>query len=280
MRIIVATLLLLVSSICFSQDKQYVYYFDKDLRPADKAHAVFYGTGQKENGLVKLMLYNSSDKHLLLTEHFTDSTLQEAQGLFTSFFTAGTKESEGNYAGGRQDGDWVTWNADGDVIDSSVFENGQAIKSTSFTYFTKGKRESVIYNDLKNHKFQRTTYDKENKIVREDTTSQDEDKIFTKMEIEPQFPGGERAWDLYIKKQVAAHKDEADAARGSCRLRFIVDTSGKVSEITPIACTNSWLAGIGKDALKNGPGWVCGLQNGRKVKAYKIETVSYTGKDD
>ena len=106
MKAFVFPLLLIISSACFSQSKEFLYYFDKDLNMADEAHAVFYGTGAYENGLLKLMLYNNKDRHLIMIEHFTDSTLQLSEGLFASYYSNRNKESEGNYTKGKQDGWW------------------------------------------------------------------------------------------------------------------------------------------------------------------------------
>ena len=104
MKIIFAAMLLTISPACFSQSKEFLYYFDKDLNMADEAHAVFYGTGAYENGLLKLMLYNNKDRHLIMIEHFGDSTLQLSEGLFSSYYSNRNKESEGNYTKGKLDG--------------------------------------------------------------------------------------------------------------------------------------------------------------------------------
>ncbi len=93
---LLCSLLLLLSAIpCYSQNSQYMYYFDKDLNTVDKSKAVFYGTGEREDTLVKLMLYNSRDKHLILIERFTDSSLLVSNGLSASFYFNQVKESEG-----------------------------------------------------------------------------------------------------------------------------------------------------------------------------------------
>src|SRR5687767_6377605 len=54
---------------------------------------------------------------------------------------------------------------------------------------------------------------------------EDEDKVFTKVEIEASFPGGEGAWTRYVTKAIQNNIDElTDAGEsGQCRVRFIVD---------------------------------------------------------
>src|SRR6185369_7592284 len=111
-----------------------------------------------------------------------------------SYYTNGQRENEGVYARGKENGLWKKWNISGNIIDSSYYDNGTIIINAAFLYFADQHLESFIYNDLRNHKFHRLIYDEKGTIVANDTTSQDEDKVFTKVEIEPSFPGGAQAW--------------------------------------------------------------------------------------
>ena len=69
MKYILSLILLCLTATGYSQAKQYLYYFDKDLNSADKNSAVFYGTGEPDGNLLKVMLYNNKDKHLIMIEH-------------------------------------------------------------------------------------------------------------------------------------------------------------------------------------------------------------------
>jgi len=280
MKAFVFPLLLIISSACFSQSKEFLYYFDKDLNMADEAHAVFYGTGAYENGLLKLMLYNNKDRHLIMIEHFTDSTLRVTDGLFSSFNAKGNKESEGNFTNGKRDGDWVTWDENGHVLDSSFYENDRLKNSKRFFGYSRDKPMQVIQLDMEHRKFHCTYYTSNNMITEDTASANVLDKVFTKVETEPTFPGGDAAWSDYVKQLIKQHKDEADAEHGSCKVRFIVDLFGDVSEVTSVLCDNSWLANITTNAIRKGQKWIPGQQNGRYVSAYKFVTVAYTQKDD
>ena len=267
--------LLIVSLVSYSQTKQYLYYFDKDLNSVEKTKAVFYGTGDYDNGLMKLMLYNNTGKHLIMIEHFTDSTLQLCDGAFTSYYTNAAKESEGNYDSGKLDGWWERSDSSNNITDSTLYRKVEVLINISYLYFADKKIQSIEYNDLKNHKYLRTVYDEVGNIARKDTTMEDEDKVFTKEEIEPQFPGGEQTWNSYIDKQIAQHANELNGNdRGTCQVRFIVSKMGSVSEIKVIS-GNYGLAKIVMNAIKMRPKWVPGMQNGRQVTAYKIVSVTY-----
>lgn len=277
MKYILPAFLLIISTRCFCQTKKYLYYFDKDLNSADQSHALFYGTGEYENGLIKLMLYNNKDKHLIMIEHFTDSTLQLNDGLFSSYYTNAVKESEGNYTSGKQDGLWERWDSSGNIIDSSFFNNGEPVMNTTYEYFPDKKIQRIIFNDLVNHKFRRTSYDESNHIIKTDTTEEDDDKVFTKTEIEASFPGGPAAWVKYIQRNIEEHNDEfTNNDYGTCNVRFIVNKTGKVLNVQALTMKGSRLADIVVRAIENGPNWTPAQQNGRYVNSFKIQPVTIT----
>jgi hypothetical protein len=278
MKYILSALLLLASAGCFSQAKEYLYYFDRDLNMADESHAVFYGTGAYENGLLKLMLYNNQDKHLIMIEHFTDSTLQLNDGLFSSYYTNSVKESEGNYAKGKQDGWWERWDSSGNVIDSSLYTNGDIATGISYHYFSDKKIQSTALYDMANHKFRITDYDQSGNMIKINSVeNEDEDRVFTKVEIEAQFPGGPAAWTKYITMIIQQHIDEfTKSDYGTCQVGFIVRRDGKVTDVKLYTKTmkGTKLANIILTAIENGPDWIPAQQNGRKVTAYRIQPVT------
>jgi hypothetical protein len=242
MRIIATAWLLLVSSACFCQDKQYLYYFDKDLNTAEKSNAVFYGTGVPEDGLIKLMLYNSNDKHLIMIEHFTDSSLQLSEGLFTSFYVNQVKESEGNYEKGRQTGLWLRWNASGNITDSTTYDTGRVLTETKLRYQPNGKLMQIEINDAVKNTHRNTYYDGD--TITEDRTDtiskNDEDKVFIKTEIDAQFPGGNTAWTKYISQAVSVNINKLSASdNGTCVVRFIVDKEGNISEVQALTLSGT-----------------------------------------
>ncbi len=278
MKYILSALLFLFSAGCFSQSKQYLYYFDKDLNSVDQSHALFYGTGEYENGLLKLMLYNNKDKHLIMIEHFTDSTLQLSEGLFSSYYSNRVKESEGNYTKGKQDGWWERWDSSGSIIDSSLYNNGDMAAITSYHYFSDKKVQSIALDDIANHKFRITDYDQSGNMIKIDTIeNEDEDKVFTKTEVDAQFPGGPAAWSKYITRIIQQHVDEfTKSDYGTCQVVFIVRKDGKVTDVRVRTMTmkGTKLADIAVKAIENGPDWIPAMQNGHKVTAYRIQPVT------
>jgi len=106
----------------------------------------------------------------------------------------------------------------------------------------------------------------------------DEDKVFTKVEIEASFPGGDGAWTRYVTKAIQSNIDElTEAAQsGTCRVRFIVSKDGSVSNVEAVTMKGSKLAEIAENAIRKGPNWKPAVQNGRQVNAYREQPVTFT----
>jgi periplasmic protein TonB len=107
---------------------------------------------------------------------------------------------------------------------------------------------------------------------------EDADKVFTKVEIDAQFPGGEGGWTRYVKKAIENNIDELQdaAVSGTCRIRFIVSKDGSVSDVEALTMKGSKLAEVSISAIRKGPRWTPAQQNGRFVNAYREQPVTFT----
>ncbi len=111
--------------------------------------------------------------------------------------------------------------------------------------------------------------------------AEDEDKVFTKVEIEASFPGGDGGWTRYVKKAIESNMDELTEAgqSGTCRVRFIVSKDGTVSDVVALTMKGSKLAEVAENAIRRGPKWTPAQQNGRHVNAYREQPVTFTIQD-
>ena len=109
----------------------------------------------------------------------------------------------------------------------------------------------------------------------------EEDKVFTKVEIEASFPGGDAGWSRYVKNAIESHIDELTEAgqSGQCRVRFIVSKDGTVSDVVALTMKGSKLAEVAENAIRKGPKWTPAEQNGRHVNAYREQPVTFTIQD-
>ncbi|MEP7165811.1 MAG: N-acetylmuramoyl-L-alanine amidase [Ferruginibacter sp.] len=104
------------------------------------------------------------------------------------------------------------------------------------------------------------------------------DKIFTKVEIEPDFPGGKTAWQEYLRKNINAGMpiDEGwKPGTYTILVEFIVDKDGYVSDVKTGDRATSKTAIQCVELIKNGPRWIPAKQNGDVVKAYKKQPITF-----
>jgi protein TonB len=124
------------------------------------------------------------------------------------------------------------------------------------------------------------TEEKGTQIVAPPAAKEDEDKVFTKVEIEASFPGGAGAWTKYVTRAIQANQDEfTDSDFGTCIVKFIVDKTGKVSQVEATTMKGSKLAEVAVNAIRKGPNWTPAQQNGRYVNAYRLQPVTLTNPD-
>jgi len=115
----------------------------------------------------------------------------------------------------------------------------------------------------------------------------DEDKVFQKVEIDAEFPGGNSGWTRYVTREIERNIDELqdDGRSGTVVVLFIVDKEGAVSDVRALPCNEAGvanclgpgtkLADIASNAIRRGPKWKPAVQNGRNVKAYRRQPVTF-----
>jgi hypothetical protein len=103
------------------------------------------------------------------------------------------------------------------------------------------------------------------------------DRIFTKVENEAQFPGGQPAWIKYIQAVIQQNADLLikDKNQGTCLVEFIVDVNGNVSDVKATTMEKTKLAQVGIQAIKEGPKWKPAIQNGHLVTSYKKQAITF-----
>jgi hypothetical protein len=281
--------------LSFSQSKQFLYYFDKDLNATPKESAVFNGIGQNENGLLEFKIFNASTKKLLIVQHFTDSSLRVSEGGYEEFYETGILKTKGSYTTGKEDGLWQIADSAGRVIDSSYYNNGRLTKYIHRGYYKGGYPDSIIINDLEKNELQKTFYldsgvisnsivfigNTGYEIIYDKGVISKRDTVFSREEIEASFPGGEAAWSKYIVKGLQANAKELfkDNVFGTCKIKFIVDKEGNVKDVVAENMKGTKLAETGIKIIRKSPKWKPASQYGRLVNAYRIQPVTLQDPD-
>jgi N-acetylmuramoyl-L-alanine amidase len=109
-----------------------------------------------------------------------------------------------------------------------------------------------------------------------DTVPVNQNKIFTKTEVDAKFKGN---WALFVKDYLNKYKETLEndpkSKNEGCLLEFIVHEDGSISQIKVLSNTESKLANISIELLKNSPKWEPAIQNGKAVNKLVKTTVLY-----
>jgi TonB family protein len=101
-------------------------------------------------------------------------------------------------------------------------------------------------------------------------------KIFTKTEVMPKFPGGMEAWRMHLSKNLRYPQTAIDKGiQGEAHVSFKVNVFGNLSEFEIVKDPG---AGLGEEAvrlLKAGPDWEPAMQNGKIVNARTVQVVTF-----
>jgi periplasmic protein TonB len=108
--------------------------------------------------------------------------------------------------------------------------------------------------------------------------------IFTKVEVEAEFVGGFEGWKNYLIKNLNINKvsDLVTIPRGKKELKqtiivkFVVDKEGNISDVSvdnPEAEPNCIEEAM--RVIRTSPKWVPAKQNGRIVKAYRRQPITF-----
>ena len=110
---------------------------------------------------------------------------------------------------------------------------------------------------------------------------EDYDKLFTAVQIESEFPGGQAAWSNYLRRTLnneTPTDNGAPPGRYSVEVSFTVDKDGNISDIEGHMVNGGEAYGTVDEAIKvikKGPKWKPGIQNGIQVKSRKKQRISF-----
>ncbi len=119
--------------------------------------------------------------------------------------------------------------------------------------------------------------------ITEAPKNDDEDKIFTKVENEASFPGGQTAWRRYLERNLnpsAPVDNGAPPGTYQVIVRFIVSKDGSISDVQAETKHGYGMEEEATKIIKKGPKWTPALQNGRNVNAYRRQPITFVVQDE
>jgi protein TonB len=105
----------------------------------------------------------------------------------------------------------------------------------------------------------------------------DDDKTYTKVEIESAYPGGQPAWTRFLNKTMHYPDDAVNnEIQGTVIIQFIVEKDGSINNIEAISGPKKGgLREEGVRVIRLSGKWVPAVQNGRAVKSYKKQPLVF-----
>lgn len=118
--------------------------------------------------------------------------------------------------------------------------------------------------------------DEGKKVVEEPKV--DENQIFTKVEIEASVD--QKQWIRHLQTQLQRYIEDAASAgmepgTYTVQVKFLVERDGSIADVQAL---NDPGFGLGKgavDVVKKGPKWNPGIQNGKQVRSYHTQPITF-----
>jgi protein TonB len=135
----------------------------------------------------------------------------------------------------------------------------------------------TVESDNTNQIVQAPVEDKGTQVVELPKPVED-NTVFTKVEQEAAFPGGQGAWKRFLEKNLDAQTPlNEDAPPGTYQVvvRFIVSKDGSISDVVAETKHGYGMEAEAVKVIKKGPKWTPALQNGRHVNAYRRQPITF-----
>ena len=115
-------------------------------------------------------------------------------------------------------------------------------------------------------------------------TAKDKNIIFSKVEVEATFPGGDAGWRKYliqnldvdkVSKKIKIPRGEKEF-KETIIVKFIVSRDGSISNVkAENADANPYCIAEAERVIQISPKWISAQQNGRKVNAYRRQPITF-----
>ncbi len=98
------------------------------------------------------------------------------------------------------------------------------------------------------------------------------------VQVEARFPGGTDAWRAFLEQHVhprVAAKHKAPPGNYTVTISFLVDKTGKVTQVQALNDPGYGTAEDAVNAFKHTPNWIPAVQNGKPVIYRQKQNITY-----
>lgn len=211
---------------------------------------------QQQDTLWTYTDYNMAGQ-IVQTGFYTDTNFTTPVGHYV-FYQQKNKLYEGNYLNGKPAGYWYFFDATGNITDSLFY----AFRDTT-------KKPSVFKDALATEK----SISLKNEHLKKDTSAP-----ALQLETLPGFPGGMEAWKKHLLKNLHVPElvmESSPYSRGTVYVQFVVCNDGEVCSIEALNSVHPLVDLLAVKAIRKGPRWEPAVQNGKNVKAYQRQPITF-----
>lgn len=107
---------------------------------------------------------------------------------------------------------------------------------------------------------------------------EEENRIFEKVEVQARVNSNQ--WRRHLERRLVRYIEEAAYAgmppgTYTVRVRFLVEKDGSIGRVKALNKPGYGLAGGAEQVVKTGPRWIAAEQNGRKVRSYHTQPITF-----
>ena len=107
-------------------------------------------------------------------------------------------------------------------------------------------------------------------------TSTKDSTTFIVVEEMPEFPGGQEALKKYLEVNIVYPQKAHDKGiSGKVTVKFIIDKTGKIKNISVIKSIDKELDAEAKRVVKTMPAWIPGKQKGEPVNVQMVLPINF-----
>lgn len=288
-------------------------FYDWNWKLTEPTTARYYAVIEKQDSNWHRQDFFIHERRLQMDGFYKDPDSKIAHGPFQYFHPNGQLESAGSYTDGKRQGVWLRYHSNGMMQDSATYEkgnttgiklgwypNGFLSDSSSINadgsgmsirwfdngnpseagrysaggklhgkwqFFHKNGQPSAVEMYQEDKLLSKQYFDESGAAV-SDTTSRDR---------EASFPGGLKAWQKYLLKQLyfPAQYQISNADKAIVVVSWIINEDGTISDVNVTTPLHPSFDKIAADAIRKSPAWQPAIMHNRTVKAYRRQPVTF-----
>lgn len=109
---------------------------------------------------------------------------------------------------------------------------------------------------------------------KEAAVTEDTNQIFTSVEVLPAFPGGDKAWEKFVRGYQYPAQAVENGVSGRVVVSFVVEKDGSLTDVKVVRDPGMGTGDAALKLFKKSPKWTPGIQNSRPVRVAYTQTIA------